>query len=204
MLKHNDRSQVGQPMATYSLVDQHGHRVDSDQPIELARVVMFWCNHCPYVRCVEPIVLDLARQWQPKGIDFIAICSNDVVAYPDDHPDRMREHALAQSYPFSYGYDTDQSVAKAFNAECTPDFLVFNNKQRCIYHGRLDDTTPNHPSQAPGLDLQTVFKALKAQKPISLVQRPSLGCSIKWRHASPESSGLQPLKTSIKQGARRR
>lgn len=151
---------------------------------EKATVVVFMCNHCPFVVHILDRLLEQARTYIPKGIGFVAISANDVANYPDDHPDKMRELALQKAFPFPYLYDEDQTVAKAYDAACTPDFSVFDANDRCVYRGRFDASTPGNDHPVTGADLQNVLdQLLRGEHPSPDNQLPSLGCNIKWKSA---------------------
>lgn len=144
-------------------------------------VVMFICNHCPFVKHVNGQLVALAHAYQSKGIAFIAISSNDVVNYPDDHPDLMKETAAVEGYPFPYLYDESQEVALAYEAACTPDFYLFDQELKLIYRGQLDDSRPGNGVPVTGADLREAMDALLSGSPISTEQKPSIGCNIKWK-----------------------
>ena len=144
-------------------------------------VVMFICNHCPYVKHVNEELVRLANDYLPKSIGFVAISSNDVENYPDDSPDKMRAQALALGYPFPYLYDETQDVARAYDAACTPDFYLFDADDRLVYRGRLDDSRPGSDVPVTGKDLRAALDALLAGQPIPEPQYPSMGCNIKWK-----------------------
>ncbi len=144
-------------------------------------VILFICNHCPFVKHVNAGVVSLARQYQPKGIAFVAISSNDVAHYPDDSPEKMKETALAEAYPFPYLYDESQEVARAYDAACTPDFYLFDGSGKLVYRGQLDDSRPGNGLPVTGADLEGAMKLLLAGNPIPPDQKPSLGCNIKWK-----------------------
>ncbi|MEZ4720518.1 MAG: thioredoxin family protein [Flavobacteriales bacterium] len=148
---------------------------------EHGTVVMFICNHCPYVVHVRKKLVELANQYQPMGISFIAISSNDVEKYPQDGPGKMRELALELEFPFPYLYDESQDVARAFDAACTPDFSVFDADLRCVYRGRMDDSTPGNGNPVTGSDLAEVCTALIEKREVVKEQFPSMGCNIKWK-----------------------
>lgn len=148
---------------------------------EKATVVMFICNHCPYVKHVNPQLVQLAIDYISKGISFIAISSNDVVNYPDDAPDKMKENALAEGYPFPYLYDETQEIAKAYFAACTPDFSIFDADLKCVYRGQLDDSRPKNDSVADGKDIRAALENILKGEPVAEKQKPSLGCNIKWK-----------------------
>ncbi len=146
-----------------------------------ATVVMFICNHCPYVKHVNQQLVQLANDYLPKGIAFIAISSNDVENYPEDAPEKMTQVAITEKYPFPYLYDETQEIAKAYFAACTPDFSIFDANLKCIYRGQLDDSRPKNDSISDGKDIRKVLDALLQNKPIPSQQTPSLGCNIKWK-----------------------
>jgi len=148
---------------------------------EQATVIMFICNHCPFVVHVNQEIVTIANQYQPKGIAFIAISSNDVVHYPQDGPDKMKQHAKNNHYPFPYLYDETQEVAKQYDAACTPDFYVFNSQNQLVYRGQLDDSRPENGVAITGADLRNALDCLLANKPITKTQKPSIGCNIKWK-----------------------
>lgn len=143
-------------------------------------LIMFICNHCPFVKHVNSTITQLATNYQAKGIAFIAISSNDVVNYPQDAPELMKQTALTENYSFPYLFDESQEVAKAYEAACTPDFYLFDNTLRLAYRGQLDDSRPGNGIPSTGLDLSNAMEALLNNKPINPVQKPSIGCNIKW------------------------
>ena len=143
-------------------------------------VVMFICNHCPYVKHVNPELVRVAKDYQSKGVNFVAISSNDAANYPDDAPDKMKAAAQQLGYPFPYLYDESQAVAKAYQAACTPDLFLFDSAMLCVYRGQLDESRPG--KGAPdGKDLRAALDAVVAGKPVSPEQKPSVGCNIKWK-----------------------
>lgn len=144
-------------------------------------VIIFMCNHCPYVKHILPTLLTVARDYQNKGIRFIAISANDATAYPEDAPGKMAELAKKLDFPFAYLYDESQVVARAYQAACTPDFYVFDANLRCVYRGRFDDSSPGKDVPVTGNDLTQALEALLAGKPIPGPQLPSMGCNIKWK-----------------------
>lgn len=146
-----------------------------------AIVIMFLCNHCPYVIHVNSEIVRLAEEYQAKGVQFVGISSNDVEKYPQDGPDKMKEHALAVGYPFPYLYDETQEVARAYDAACTPDFYVFNADKCLVYRGRLDGSRPGNSLELTGADLRAALDAVLAGQPVSDIQYPSGGCNIKWK-----------------------
>jgi peroxiredoxin len=145
-------------------------------------VIMFICNHCPFVIHVNNELVSLANTYFKKGIGFIAISSNDATKYPQDGPDKMAIHAKNENYPFPYLYDESQDVAKAYDAACTPDFFVFDENLKLVYRGQLDDSRPGNGKPVTGSDLRYALDCLLENKVNSTEQKPSIGCSIKWRH----------------------
>ena len=145
-------------------------------------VVMFICNHCPYVKHVRSELARVGRDYAGR-VGFVAISSNDPLQYPDDSPEKMREEAREAGYPFPYLFDETQSVARAYQAACTPDFFVFDSERSLAYRGQLDESRPKAdvPVPATGRDLRTALDALLAGKRPDTRQAPSLGCNIKWR-----------------------
>jgi thiol-disulfide isomerase/thioredoxin len=142
---------------------------------------MFICNHCPYVKHVNQEMVRLANDYQARGVSFVAISSNDVEAYPADSPERMKEVAVQHGYPFPYLYDEDQSVAKAYQAACTPDFYIFDEQMKLVYRGQLDGSRPRNDIPVTGEDVRSALNAIIEGEPVSEVQRPSIGCNIKWK-----------------------
>ncbi len=146
-----------------------------------ATVVMFICNHCPYVLFVNEEINRMATDYAPQGVSFIGISSNDAAGYPQDGPDKMNIHAAAVGYHFPYLYDETQEVARAYDAACTPDFYVFDGKMQLVYRGRLDDARPGNGKTATGKDLRAALNAVLAGRPVDERQYPSAGCNIKWK-----------------------
>ena len=144
-------------------------------------VVMFICNHCPYVIHVRQGLVKVAQEYSAKGISFIAINSNDVENYPEDSPANMKKQALKYQYPFPYLFDETQNVAQAYKAACTPDFYVFDKNLKCVYRGRMDDSRPESGIPVTGKDLRGALDNLLSGKPIDPNQVPSMGCNIKWK-----------------------
>lgn len=144
-------------------------------------VVMFICNHCPFVIHVNKELVNLARDYSFRGFGFVAISSNDVSKYPMDSPERMIKHALKEKYPFPYLYDESQEVAKAYNAACTPDFYVFDAGLKSVYHGQLDDSRPGNGIPLTGKDIRAVLETILSRRIYKGPQKPSIGCNIKWK-----------------------
>jgi len=146
-----------------------------------ATVVIFSCNHCPYVIHINPELVRLASDYLPKGVGFVAISANDVEKYPADAPDKMKTLAQTVGYPFPYLYDESQAVARAYDAACTPDIYVFDGKKKLAYRGRLDDSRPNSGTPLTGRDLRAALDAILAGDAPATKQYPSAGCNIKWK-----------------------
>jgi peroxiredoxin len=160
-----------------------------------ALVVMFICNHCPFVKHVAPELVRLTRDYADKGVRFVAISSNDVDKFPEDSPAAMKSEAATQGYTFPYLFDESQLVAQAYRAACTPDFYVFDSQQKLVYRGQLDDSRPKSDKPLTGADLRTALDHVLSGQPVPSAQRPSIGCNIKWRPgAEPDyfsSAGIQ-------------
>lgn len=144
-------------------------------------VIMFICNHCPFVVHVNKQLVVLANDYANAGISFIAISSNDVDKYPQDRPQLMKQVGANLNYPFPYLYDETQEVAKAYDAACTPDFYVFDADLKSTYHGQLDDSRPGNGKPNTGLDLRQAIDAVLSNKTPIENQKPSIGCNIKWK-----------------------
>jgi peroxiredoxin len=153
----------------------------SDIQSDKATVVMFLCNHCPYVIHVNPEIVRLAKEYQAKGVSFVGISSNDVENYPQDGPEKMKEVAAEVGYTFPYLYDATQEVARAYDAACTPDFYVFDGDMVLVYRGRLDGSRPKNDLPLTGADLRAALDAVLAGEPVTERQYPSGGCNIKWK-----------------------
>lgn len=159
-----------------------GNYYDLDQlKSNKATVVMFICNHCPFVIHIFPEIIKLANEYRQHGISFIAISSNDVENYPEDAPDKMSIVAKVLKFPFPYLYDKRQEVAKAYDAACTPDFFVFDGETKLSYRGRLDDSRPGNGVSLTGADLRLALDNILTGKDQIKDQIPSMGCNIKWK-----------------------
>lgn len=174
---------LGSDAPPFALPDMVSGKVIKLQDIasDKATVVMFICNHCPYVIHVNDEIVRVANDYIPKGIAFVAISSNDVKNYPEDGPDEMKKVAERLKYPFPYLFDESQNVARAFDAACTPDFYVFDKNLKLVYRGRLDDSRPKNTNLLTGKDLRTALDAILDGKPVPEKQYPSGGCNIKWK-----------------------
>jgi peroxiredoxin len=148
-----------------------------------ATLIMFICNHCPFVKFINEELVSLAKTYQDKGISVIAISSNDVENYPEDSPEKMAEYAKELGYTFPYLYDESQSVAKAYEAACTPDFYIFDGDLSLVYRGQLDDSRPDNGISPSGADIRAALDAILSGQSVNAEQTPSLGCNIKWRAA---------------------
>jgi thiol-disulfide isomerase/thioredoxin len=144
-------------------------------------VIMFICNHCPFVKHVNAEISKLAKDYVSKGINCIAISSNDANNYPDDAPDQMKDNAIQQGFIFPYLYDESQEVAKAYDAACTPDFYLFDKELKLVYRGQLDSSRPGNGIPVTGGDLRNAIDAVLNKKPLNKNQKPSMGCNIKWK-----------------------
>lgn len=148
---------------------------------EQATLVMFICNHCPYVKHIREELVNLVRDYSEKGISLIAISSNDVENYPEDSPEMMKEEARKWGYTFPYLYDETQDVARAYHAACTPDFYIFDQEMKLVYRGRLDDSSPGNGRPLTGTDIRSALDDIINGNPVSQEQFPSMGCNIKWK-----------------------
>jgi len=153
---------------------------DSNQYI--ATVVMFICNHCPYVKHINTVLSQLANEYTGKSIRFIAINSNDVANYPDDSPENMKLTAKAYHFNFPYLYDETQDIARAYHAACTPDFFVFDTRLALVYRGQFDESRPGNNIPVTGNSIQRALGCLINNRPLVFEQIPSLGCNIKWKN----------------------
>lgn len=182
---------LGTQAPPFRLPDTTGQMVSlEDTEGAPALVVMFICNHCPYVKYIQHELARFGREYQAKGVAIIAINSNDAQQYPDDSPGRMAEVAASVGYTFPYLYDETQQVAQAYQAACTPDFYVFDKDRRLVYRGQFDGARPGNNQPITGADLRAAVDQLLAGKPVSQQQLPSAGCNIKWKTGNtPEYAG---------------
>ncbi len=149
---------------------------------EQGTVIMFICNHCPFVIHINEQLVALSNYYSEKGIAFIAISSNDSETYPQDGPEQMKIHAQEVNYPFPYLYDETQDIAKAYDAACTPDLYVFNADLKLVYRGQLDDSRPENGILVTGNDLRNALDCLLNEEENTMIQKPSIGCNIKWKY----------------------
>lgn len=174
---------LGSKAADFSLIDTRNDRFVSlaESKSSIATVIMFLSNHCPFVKHIQTKIVELANTYQLKGIQFIAICANDIEKYPADGPEKMRMEAEHLHYSFPYLYDESQEIAKAYQAACTPDFYIFDKDLLCVYRGCLDESTPGNNKPVTGAHLQSALDNILSGRPISTEQKPSIGCNIKWK-----------------------
>lgn len=176
---------LGTKAPDFSLADPAGKKVAlKDFAGKPALLVMFICNHCPYVKHVAEALAQLGRDYQARGVGVVAINSNDVATHPDDSPAKMAEESQLRGYTFPYLFDDSQAVAKAYHAACTPDFFVFDKDQKLAYRGQLDASRPGNGIPVSGEDLRAALDAVLSGKPVSERQKASLGCNIKWKVGS--------------------
>lgn len=182
---------LGTPAPDFRLRSADGQMVARDDCADApGLLVMFICNHCPYVKHIRNGLAAFARDYQPRGLAIVGINSNDVAAYPEDRPEKMADEARAAGYVFPYLHDETQSVAKAYRAACTPDFYLFDRQRRLVYRGQFDESRPGNNRAVSGADLRAAADAVLAHRSVTTDQRPSIGCNIKWKPGSaPEYFG---------------
>ena len=182
---------LGSPAPDFQLVNVDGRTVSlADFDGAKALLVIFLCNHCPYVKHIAAHLAQLAAEYQQKGVAVVGINSNDPAGYPQDSPEQMVHEAEQRGYTFPYLFDEDQQVAKAYRAACTPDFYVFDADRKLVYRGQMDDSRPDSGIPVTGKDLRAALDAVLAGRPVAEVQRPSIGCNIKWKPGNePEYFG---------------
>jgi peroxiredoxin len=176
---------LGTPAPPFALPDTNGRTVSLDDFAGApALLVMFICNHCPFVKHIASEVAALGREYQDRGVAVVAINPNDVASYPDDRPEKMAAEVKSRGYIFPYLYDESQEVAKAYNAACTPDFFVFDGDRKLIYRGQLDDSRPGNSVAVTGADLRAALDAALTGGAPPADQKPSIGCNIKWKRGN--------------------
>jgi peroxiredoxin len=176
---------LGTKAPHFRLPDPAGKSVSSDDfSNSPALLVVFLCNHCPYVKHIQAGFAEFAKEYQKRGAAIVAINSNDIETYPDDRPEKMAEEAGKAGYTFPYLFDETQSVAQAYHAACTPDFFLFDRDQRLVYRGQFDDSRPKNGRPVTGVNLRAALDAVLAGRPVAVEQRPSAGCNIKWKVAN--------------------
>jgi len=173
---------LGTPAPAFRLPDTSGRLVAledfKDAP---GLLVMFICNHCPFVQHIRAGLAEFGRTYAPRGLAIVAINSNDVDSYPADSPVKMAEEVARFGYTFPYLYDATQDVAKAYGAACTPDFFLFDRGRRLVYRGQFDDSRPGNGRPVTGSDLRAAADTVLAGREVTAAQRPSVGCNIKWK-----------------------
>lgn len=170
-------------MPNFQLPNVNGHLFDSKTDLDLnakATLIMFICNHCPYVKAIEDRLVQLGHDLKKQNINVVAISSNDAAHYPEDSFEKMKEKAKLKAYPFAYLYDESQQVAKEFGAVCTPDFFVFDENFKLKYRGRIDDSWKDE-TKVTRRELFEATIAIANQQPIPFKEIPSMGCSLKWK-----------------------
>lgn len=169
--------------AIFSLPDAVSGKVLSLNELksDKATVIMFICNHCPFVKHVIKEAVRIAQDYIARGVSFIAISSNDIENYPEDSPEKMNEFASKLSFPFPYLFDGTQEVAKEYKAACTPDFYIFDKNLKLAYRGQMDDSRPSNEIAVTGIDIRNALEDILKGQTISNPQKPSIGCNIKWK-----------------------
>jgi peroxiredoxin len=182
---------LGTQAPDFALPDTEGNTVTRDSVMgEKGLLVMFICNHCPFVKHVAQELKRIGDEYPPKGIGVVAVCANDQATHPDDSPEKMKEEKESRGYRFPYLHDATQEVAKAYRAACTPDFLLFDGQGQLVYRGQLDDSRPESGVPVTGDDLRNAMNALLRGEAVPGEQKPSMGCNIKWK------SGAEPAYAS--------
>lgn len=182
MLTPSTMLPLGTPAPDFRLPDTEGRIVRlGDFAAAPALVVMFICNHCPFVQHIRGALAQFGRDCQARGAAAVAISANDVAQYPQDGPAAMQVEAQREGYTFPYLYDESQAVARAYQAACTPDFFLFDAARRLVYRGQFDDSRPGNSVPVTGADLRAAVEATLAGRPVAGEQRPSIGCNIKWK-----------------------
>lgn len=175
---------LGTPAPDFHLPDTNGKIVRRDEFKNApGLLVMFICNHCPFVKHIRKGLARFGADYAPRGLAIVAINANDAEKYPEDSPAKMKEEALTAGYNFPYLYDETQQVARAFDAACTPDFFLYDAERRLVYRGQFDESRPRNDKPVTGADLRHACDAVLAGEPVRGEQRPSVGCNIKWKDA---------------------
>jgi peroxiredoxin len=173
---------LGTSAPDFNLPDTQGNMVSlADFKEAPALLVIFMCNHCPFVKHILRVMVDLVKQYQAKGVAVVGINSNDIENFPDDSPEKMAKVAKESGFTFPYLYDESQNVAQAYLAACTPDFFLFDKERKLVYRGQMDDSRPGSEIPVTGVDLIKAMDAVLAGRDISGDQKPSIGCNIKWK-----------------------
>jgi peroxiredoxin len=173
---------LGTPVPEFTLPDSNGNEVSlADFRTAPALLIMFICNHCPYVKHVAAEIAQLTKEYQERGVAVVGINANDAEKYPADSPAMMTQEAKARGYTFPYLCDATQAVARAFRAACTPEFYLFDGNRKLVYRGRMDGSTPGNSVPTTGGELRAALDAVLAGKSASADQKPGMGCNIKWK-----------------------
>lgn len=177
---------LGSPAPRFNLQDtlSERHMTLEELKGDIATVIMFICNHCPFVLHVNEELVKLANDYRSQHVGFVAISANDIISHPDDAPDKMKRVAMQLNYPFPYLFDETQEVAKAFGAACTPDFFIYDSKLELAYRGQLDDSRPGNGIEVTGTDIRRALDHLIKREPLTEMQKPGIGCNIKWKQAN--------------------
>ncbi len=174
---------IGTRAPDFSLVDTQGKMVSlSDFSESKVFLVIFMCNHCPFVKHILSDLVELIKNYQAKGVGVVGINSNDVVEYPEDSPEMMARIAKKMGFSFPYLFDESQAVAKSYFATCTPDFFLFDKERKLVYRGEMDESRPDNDIPVTGVDLIRAMEAAIAGRDVGSNQKPSIGCNIKWKH----------------------
>ncbi len=173
---------LGTKAPNFELPDTNGKSVSlKDFDGASAVLVVFMCNHCPYVKHIRGHFTELVKEYHKKGVRAVAINSNDVTGFPEDSPKNMAKAVKEFGYTFPYLYDESQKTAKAYRAACTPDFFLFDGERKLVYRGQMDSSRPGNDIPITGMDLRSALDAVLSRKPANAEQRPSIGCNIKWK-----------------------
>jgi len=176
---------LGTSAPDFGLPDIQGNIVSlSDFKQATALLVIFMCNHCPFVKHILNVLVELIKEYQAKGVSVVGINSNDIVSFPEDSPKNMAKIAKKAGFTFPYLLDESQEIAKAYHAACTPDFFLFDKQRKLVYRGQMDDSRPDSEIPVTGLDLIKAIDAVLAGRDVSGAQKPSIGCNIKWKHGN--------------------
>jgi len=174
---------LGTTAPNFSLIDVTNNSTASLDNLkgQVGTMIMFICNHCPFVKHVNSTISSMGHKYHGNEINFIAISSNDIINYPEDSPELMRSNAIENNFNFPYLYDESQQVAKDYDAACTPDFYLFDSELKLVYRGQLDDSRPGNELECDGADLKNAINCLLEGKDNNEIQKPSIGCNIKWK-----------------------
>ena len=176
------------PLGTVAPYFELPDTLNNNKPVDLhalkgekGTAIMFICNHCPYVKHVNEELVNISKEYQKRGVNFIGISSNNIETHPEDSPEKMTEYGQRLDYPFPYLFDETQDIARAYDAACTPDFYLFDESMQLVYRGQLDDSRPGNGKPVSGNDLRSAIEHLLEETAISPDQIPSIGCNIKWK-----------------------